>query len=405
MPVFEYKGYGPNGKNASGVVDAQTARIARAKLRKDGILATSVKTCAGGGEIRKEPLKLVFNRISARDISYFTRRLATLQSAGLTLVESLDALVEQADNPRFAKVITGVREQVLGGSSLADAMSGYPSCFDDMYVNLTRAGEASGALGQTLEKMAEFSERRLRRGSRISAAMIYPAVMTVVGSGALMFLMTYVVPQMQTMFDDMEQALPLPTVILLAVAGFLHRWWLALIAFAVAVGAALSRYSRTKKGRRLFDGMVLKLPVLGAVLRSAGIARFTGALGVLLGGGAPLVESLRISGKTVGNVIIAEAVENAAASVTEGKTLAEPLRRSGLFPPVVTQMISAGERSGSLENMLGKITDAYDFEVETALTALTSLVETLLILVMGAVVLFIVLAILTPIFEISHIAG
>lgn len=403
MPVFEYKGYNQTGKKVGGVIDADNVKSARVKLRRQGILSTSVDHDTTAREIQRAPVASLFNRITVKDISDFTRQLATLQGAGLRLVESLDALIDQAVNERFRKVITDVREQVSSGSSLAGAMENHSSCFDPMYVNLVRAGEASGSLGQTLNKLAMFSENRLRRKTKITAAMVYPVIMTLVGSGVLMFLLGYVVPKTKTMFEDMEQALPLPTVILLTVSDLMSNWWWAILATLALIGWLAWRYVSTQRGRDRFDRLSLKLPLFGPIVQSAAIARFAGSLGVLLTGGVELIEALRITEKAIGNRAIAGAIENAIINITEGEAIADPLRKSGLFPPVVTQMIAAGERSGSLDQMLDKITESYDFEVESALTALTSLVEPLLILVMGTVVGFIVMAILLPIFELSQI--
>jgi len=403
MPVFEFQGYRAEGKKASGIVDADSPKAARIKLRRQGILATKVALDTGARELQRSPVATLLNRITVRDISGFTRQLATLQSAGLTLVESLDALIEQAANVRFKKIVTDIREQVTHGSSLADAMALHPAQFDEMYVSLVRAGEASGALGETLTQLAEFNERRQRQRSKVTAAMIYPAIMTVVGSGVLVFLMGYVVPKTQAMFEDMNQALPLPTVILLAVSDFLTNWWVPLAVVAVVALFALRQYARTERGRKRLDTLRLSAPVFGPLYRTAAIARFAGALGTLLAGGVELVAALRITEKAVGNAALAGAVDRAIVNITEGETIAEPLRQSGMFPPVVTQMIAAGEKSGALERMLEKISEAYEFEVETTVTALTSMVEPVLILVMGTVVGFIVLAILLPIFELSQV--
>jgi general secretion pathway protein F len=403
MPVFEYKGYSQAGKKVGGVIDADNAKAARVKLRRQGILSTNVDFDTTAKEIQRAPLSSLFNRITVKDVSDFTRQLATLQGAGLRLVESLDALIEQAVNERFKKVITDVREEVSSGSSLADSMENHPSCFDSMYVNLVRAGEASGSLGQTLNKLAMFSENRLRRKTKITAAMVYPVIMTIVGSGVLMFLLGYVVPKTQMMFEDMEQALPLPTVILLTISNFMSNWWGAILIGFFAVCWLSFRYVSTENGRDRFDRLSLKLPLFGPIVQNAAIARFSGSLGVLLTGGVELIEALKITEKAIGNTAIAGAIGDAIVNITEGEAIADPLRKSGLFPPVVTQMIAAGERSGSLDQMLDKITESYDFEVESSLTALTSLVEPLLILVMGAVVGFIVMAILLPIFELSQI--
>ncbi len=403
MPVYEFKGFSGKGKRASGIVDADSPKAARVKLRRQGILATSVNLETGARELRRSPLSTIFNRITVKDIAGFTRQLATLQAAGLTLIESLDALMDQAENLRFRKVITDIREQVSYGSSLADSLAAHPSYFDSMYVNLVRAGESSGALESTLGRLAQFNENRLRRRSKIAAAMIYPVIMTFVGCGVLFFLLGYVVPKTQAIFEDMNQVLPLPTLALLAISDFISSWWGGLTGGFFVLSLAVRKYMNTETGRLNVDKIRLRLPVFGKIYRAAAIARFASALGVLLAGGVELIEALKITEKAVDNAALAQVVKGAVIRVTEGQTIADPLRESGLFPPIVVQMISAGERSGALEEMLDKIAEAYDFEVETAVTAMTSLIEPVLILVMWSVVGFIVISILLPIFDLSQV--
>lgn len=403
MPVFEYTGYGTNGEKTAGVIDADSPRSARARLRQQGILVTTISEDSGGKEMLRNPGAALFNRITSKDITTFTRQLSTLQTGGLTLVESLDALIEQAGKAPFKRIVTDIRERVLEGSSLADALSNHPAYFDALYVNLVRSGEASGALDKTLGRLAGFNEARLRQRAKVSAAMVYPIIMTFVGSGVLLYLLAYVTPKVQSMFEDMRQALPWPTVILLFVSNFLATWWWAILLAVIGGGFALRRYFHTDRGKRMRDRMVLHTPLFGNLARTAAIARFARALATLLGGGVSLIEALKITGKIAGNSLIEDAIDQAVINITEGHTIADPLKKSGLFPPVVTQMINAGERSGSLTDMLEKIADAYDFEVETAVSALVSLVEPALIIVMGTVVGFIVMAILLPIFELSQV--
>jgi general secretion pathway protein F len=404
MPVYEYIGYTQSGAHATGVVDADSPQTARSRLRSEGILITSIEaTTSARGEFFKNPLSLLTERIGVAQIATFTRQLATLQDGGLTLTESLDAMIEQTTNARFKKVITDIRARVLQGESLAGALAAHGEHFNPLYVNLVRAGETSGALGETLERLATFNEERQQQGAKIAGAMIYPAVMLTIGSSALLFLMTYVMPKVLMMFEDMEAALPLPTVIVIALTDFLTGWWYAIIIALVGAGYGLNRYYHTPEGKSLFDYWILRLPLFGGLIRAAAIARFARSLGTLLAGGAPLIESLTVTASVVDHTQLSAAIDAAVINITEGEPIALPLKRSGLFPPLVTQMIAAGERSGSLPTMLEKIAKAYEFEVENALSTLMKLLEPLMILAMGAVVLFIVLAILLPIFEMSHI--
>lgn len=405
MPVFEYQGYrADGGKKVSGTIDADTSKMARARLRQQGVLITNVFEDSGAKGALKKPVSSLFNRIRSKDITIFTRQLSTLQAGGLPLMESLNAIIEQTTNVQMKKVVTDIREETLQGSSLGDALEKHPKCFDQLYVNLVRAGEASGALGQTLLRLAEFNEKRLHQQAKLMAAMIYPAIMTVIGGGALIFLLVYVTPKVQTMFEDMNQALPIPTIILLWTSNFLATWWLAIVIGAFAIGLLFYRFIKTEKGNFWFDSVIIKAPVFGELVRISAISRFLRALSVLLSGGVTLVEGLKITARVIGIKPLENAIEQAIVSITEGETLAGPFRRSGLFPPIVTQMMDAGERSGALTETLIRIADSYDFEVETATGALMALVEPVLILAMGLVVGFIVVAILLPIFELSQIA-
>ncbi len=405
MPVFEFAGYDSKGALKSGVIDADSPKGARIKLRQQGVMVTNISSDSAKREILLNPLKSLFQRVSDKEIATFTRQLATLQAGGLTLVESLDALIEQSEGRRLGKVVTDIREKVLQGASLADSMREHHRLFDPLYVNLVRAGEATGALDETLSRLAVFHENRLKLKSKVTAAMVYPAVMTVVGAGALLYLLTSVTPKVKVMFEDMGQALPMPTVILLAVSDFLINWWALLIVSLAGLILFIDKYRRTQSGKEKIDRLSLKIPLFGNLIRYAAVSRFARALSVLLTGGVALIESLKVTAEVVDNATLSNAIGKAIINITEGETIAGPLKNSGLFPPLVTQMIMAGEKSGSLPTMLEKVADAYEFEVETAVTALTSLVEPILILVMGSVVGFIVLAILLPIFEISQMTG
>ncbi len=405
MPVFEYHGYDAAGKRATGVVDADSARAARIKLRNQGVLATKLAEASAKRELLANPLAALGNRIGAKQIASFTRQLATLQEGGLTMIESLDALIEQAENPRLKRVVTDIREKVTQGTALADALAGHPDHFDPLYVNLVRAGEASGALGPTLTRLAQFHEKSLAQRTRLLGAMIYPAIMVLVGSSVLLYLLVEVVPKVEIMFEDMENALPLPTIILLAVSEFFGAWWPMIVAAVVVGLVALVRWRKSVEGRRKLDRFSLSLPLFGPLVRNGAVSRFARTLAVLLTGGVGLIESLKVTAHVVDNQLLSEAIDQAVINITEGETIAAPLKASGLFPPLVTQMIAAGERSGSLTAMLERIADAFDFEVEATISALMAALEPLLILAMGLVVGFIVMAILLPIFELSQMTG
>ncbi len=403
MAVFEYRGFAANGQATKGIIDAESARAARAKLRKDGIFPTDVREEAAGGRAVPfaVPAGRLERRISTADLAVTTRQLATLVGAAVPLVEALRALAEQVEHPALKKVLTRVRERVNEGASLGDALADHPRVFSTLYVNMVRSGEASGALDLVLLRLADFTEGQARLRGRVLAATIYPALMVVLGSGILAYLVTAVVPQLAQIFQEQRVALPWATVVLLAVTGFLRRfWWLLLLALAAGL-LGLDRYRRAPRGREALDRLWLRLPLVGRLVRMTAVSRFTRTLSTLLGAGVPMLSALSIVAAVVNNRVLAGAIEAARARVAEGESLSEPLRRSGLFPPIVTHMVAVGERSGELELMLGKVADAYDDEVETKIAALTALLQPVMIIAMGGVVLFIVLAILLPIFDMN----
>ena len=403
MAVFEYRGVGADGRPAKGIVDAESARAARAKLRKDGIFPTEVREESAGRGIAGRPGRRAGRRVSATDLAVTTRQLATLVGAAVPLVESLRALADQVEHPTLKPVLARVRERVNEGASLADALADHPRIFTPLYVNMVRSGEASGALDIVLGRLADFTEKQARLRGRLGAAMIYPIIMLVVGTGILAFLLTYVVPQITQVFAEQKVALPWLTRALLAVTDVLRGYWWLILGLVAAAALGLDRYRRTPKGREALDRLWLRLPVFGRLVRMAAVARATRTLSTLLGAGVQMLPALGIVAAVVDNRVLAGAIEAARTRVAEGESLSEPLRRSGQFPPIVTHMIAVGERSGELEAMLSKVADAYDEVVETRIAALTALLQPVMILAMGAVVLLVVLAILLPIIDMNTV--
>jgi general secretion pathway protein F len=332
-----------------------------------------------------------------------TRQLATLLRAGLPLVSSLNALADQIDNPKLKKIITQIRERVNEGSALAAAMVEFPRVFPDLYVNMISAGEASGALELVLFRLAEYLEGQVRIRNRIRAALIYPAVMTVVGLGVLGVLFTFVVPKFVAIFEELEQALPLPTVILIGISDFVRAYWLLLLLLAGAAVYGLARYRKTPKGREHYDTFLLKIPIFGRLIMLGVVIRFTRTLSTLLSSGVPLLKALDILTAVVNHSVFAKAIASARDSVTEGASLSQPLKQSGIFPPIVIHMIASGEQSGELEDMLAKVAEIYEEEAETLASTLMSLLEPVLILGMALIVSFIVISILLPLLEINQI--
>lgn len=391
-----------------GIIDADSAKTARIKLRRTGVYPTELneQRAEDASELKLSlnfDVSQLFERVAPEDLALMTRQLSTLVGAGLPLVECLSALVEQVDSARQKRILSQVREKVVEGGTLADALKAHPRVFNELYVNMVRAGEASGALDVVLLRLADYTERSAALRSKVRSALTYPTLMAMVGGGILLFLLSYVVPKITKIFEDTHQQLPAMTVVLLAVSGFAQNyWWLIVGVVVVAiVGVRVSR--RTPAGELRFDRATLRIPYFGKVLKKVALARFARTLSTLLEGGIPLLQSLDIVKNVVNNVVLRNAIEDGRNSIREGHSVAEPLKKSGVFPPLLIHMIAVGEKSGELEAMLRKAADAYDNEVESAVSALSSIMEPLIIIFMGAVVLFMVFAIMVPIFELNDL--
>jgi len=406
VAVFEYRGMTSQGKSVSGIVDADSARMARQKLRAEGIYPTDIyleKESRKAGLSREISLERLFQHVGKQDVAILTRQLGTLLRAGLTLVTSLNALADQIDNPRLKKAVTRVRERVNEGSSLADALREFPGIFPDLYVSMVRAGEASGALELVLLRLADYLESQVRTRRRIIGALVYPAVMTLVGVAVLSVLFAFVIPKFVAIFAELQQTLPLPTVVLIETSHFVRSYWYALAALLALAFWAVRRYRATPRGREVYDRILLKVPVFGRLILLGTIIRFSRTLASLLSSGVPLLKAMDILTAVVNNTVFAKAISGARESVTEGASLSEPLRRSGIFPPIVIHMIASGEQSGQLEEMLTKVAEIYEEETETLTSTLMSLLEPFLILGMALVVAFVVISILLPLLEMNQI--
>ncbi len=401
MPVYEYKGVSAQGKKVSGVLDGENLKAIKARLKKDGIVVLEIQE---GGQVRAgkaREFSFGARRVRLADLANATRQLATLLSAGLPLMEALGVLVEQEEKTGLKAALSSVRDAVREGASLADALKANPKAFSQLYVNMVSAGEASGTLEITLDRLADFLEEQVRFRGRLAAALAYPALMTIIGVGVLFFLFSFVLPRVVGMFEDMKQQLPFITLVLLGTVKFLSSFWWLILLILGGMGYSLKRYFSTPAGREAMDNRLLKLPVFGTLIRMIAVSRFTRTLGTLLQSGVPALTALDIVQSVIGNTVLAAAVQRARENVREGESIADPLRRSGLFPPVVVQMVSVGEKSGELEKMLLKVSDSFDRTVETRITTLMSLMEPAIILVMGVIVGFIVIAIMLPILEMS----
>ena len=405
MPVYEYTALDRAGKNVAGIIDADSMVVARQKLRSSGKFPVQVKetTSKAKTEASASLSSLsIFNRVTDEDIHALTRQLATLLGAGIPLVASLDALMEQTTNAPLKKIIAQIKESVNEGNSLTHSLSLHPKLFSNIYINMVRAGEASGSLDVVLERLAEFGEHQQALKSRFKAALVYPIFMAIIGTAVLFFLVSFVVPNITRVFTDMKQVLPLPTTILIWVSAFMRSFWWALLLAIVAFIIGIRKAIKTTKGQYMWDKMKLSMPVIGHLNRRIALARFGRTLGSLLQSSVPLITSLEIVRNIVNNVLIGDVIDEAMEDIQAGKSLNLALSRSKWFPPVFLQMVAVGEQSGDLEAMLNKVADAYEREVEVRIAGMTAMIEPIMILAMAVIIGFIVISILLPIFEMNQ---
>ncbi len=407
MPVFAYKALSEAGRPVEGMKEAESPKGLRSALRREGLYLTEVvgeqRVQAASPEVNVR--RWVLGRIKADDLAIMTRQLAVLVGAGIPLVDALAALVEQVEHERLKRVVSNVKQRVNEGASLADAVAAHPRVFSTLYVNMIRAGESSGALEVVLVRLADFTENQARLRAKIAGALVYPAFMAVIGTLIMGVLFAVVVPKITKIFEDTKVALPWNTVALIGFSTFVQRFWWAIVLAAILAALGLRRWRRTPAGRARWDVWVLDLPVFGSLVRQIAVARFARTLATLLKSGVPLLTAMDIVKNIVGNTRLSQVIDESRESIKEGESIAAPLKRSGEFPPLVYHMVAIGEKSGQLEEMLKNVADAYDSQVETKVGALMSLLEPVMILLMGGVVLFTVLSILMPILQINTLAG
>lgn len=407
MPVYEYRALNVKGSKIKGIINADSIVAARQKLRETDIFPIEIKETSAREKDEPSTKKSVatfFKRVSLREVSTMTRQLATLLGGGLPLLASLTTLVSQTANPQLKKTMAQVKEQVNEGVSLAQSISYYPRIFPPFYVNMVRAGEASGTLDIVLERLADFNEKQQALRGKIRAALAYPIFMFVIGSFVLFILTTFLIPKITTIFNDMHQTLPGITIVMISVSSFLKSFWL-LILFLIIAAITGIRYifAKTVRGQYIRDKLKLKIPLSGPLLHKIAVARFSRTLGTLLQSGVPLLTALSIVKNVVNNRLIADVIQEASKAVEEGQNLSGTLSKSSLIPPMTIQMISVGEQSGTLEAMLYKVADSYENEVESSVLAMTAILEPVMILVMGLFVGLIVISILLPIFEMNQL--
>ncbi len=407
MPVYEYRGLDENGEEVQGIRDAESESSLRQQLQAEGIYTTEVyegeqaEEKARGREI---DFSQYFERITLRDIAVLTRQLSTLLGAGIPLVRALNAISDQAEKDELKRVISDIRRRVNEGSSMAAAVGEHPEHFSELYQNMVKAGESSGNLDVVLERLTDFLDDQIELRGKIIGAMVYPALMMVVGAILLALIFTFVIPKVTQLFQDQDAALPFITRVLIGVSDLLSNWMFMLVAIP-ATGAAVAAFSywkNTPDGEETWDRFVLRIPVVGSLIRMIAISRFARTLGTLLASGVPLLTAMDIVKNILGNTRLVEVVEEARVDIEEGENIADPLRRSGEFPPLVTHMIAVGEKSGQLEEMLGNVAESYDQQVDMRIQALTTLLEPLMIVIMGIAVAIVVFAVMMPLLQLNQ---
>jgi general secretion pathway protein F len=406
MPVFEYTALDEKGKSTTGIVDAEGMRAARQKLRSSGMYPVALKETQEAvpkKQSRSFSLSRRFSRIKPSETAIMTRQLSTLIGAGFPLVSALDALLPQTKSHGLKRILARIKDLIVEGNSFAQALAQYPGTFSPIYVSMVRAGESSGTLEIVLERLADITEKQLALVNRIKTALAYPVFMLLVGTLVLFVLITYIVPSISGIFADMDQVLPAPTRLLIYLSTLFKSYWWLILSILVVLGIAFSQFRKTQKGRYWLDKYTLRLPMFGTLARKLAVSRFSRTLGSLLENGVSMLISLEIVKNIAGNLLISDAVAEAAEGVGKGQGLGAALDQGEVFPSLAIQMIQVGEQSGDLEKMLYKIADVFENEVESTIMRLTAYLEPVMILVMGGIVGFIVLSICLPIFEMNQL--
>jgi len=402
MPVYVWAGTNPAGEKQKGEIEAKDELTARQLLLRKKIKISKLK---------EKPKDLLENisflqpKVKTKDIVIFTRQLSTMIDAGLPLVQGLDILASQQENVTFKKMLKEIKEEVESGSTFADALRKYPNHFDRLYCNMVAAGELGGILDDVLRRLAAYMEKAEALKAKVKGAMTYPAIVLVIAAAVLAVIMIFVIPTFAKMFEDFGSALPAPTQMVINLSNFIKSYFFVMIGGLVFLGFIIKKYYSTESGKLVMDKMFLKTPVFGPLLRKVAVAKFTRTLGTLINSGVPIIEALNVAANTAGNKVVENAIKRVKASISEGRTIAQPLEESGIFPAMVVQMIAVGETTGALDTMLNKIADFYDQEVDTAVDALTSLIEPFMIVFLGGTIGSIIIAMYLPIFKMAGAVG
>jgi type IV pilus assembly protein PilC len=402
MPIFIWEGTTKKNESKKGEIEATDENAVRGLLRRQGFKSI---------EVRKKPkdlleyLPFLKGKIKQKNVVVFCRIFSTMINAGLPLIQCLDLLAQQEQNKAFSKIIRSIKEDIEGGTSLTNALKKYPKIFDDLFVNLIAAGEAGGILDVILERLSSYMEKAMKLKSRVKGAMTYPVAVLVISMAVVALLLLKVIPVFQKMFEGMGGKLPGLTQALITASEFTQKYFLFIVAIFVIIYIAFTRFYKTEKGRWIVDSLVLKAPIFGDLMKKVAVAKFSRTLSTMMSSGVPILEGLAIVSKTSGNVVVEDALLKTRQSISEGRSIAEPLAETGIFPPMVVQMISVGEATGALDSMLSKIAAFYDDEIDVAVDSMTALLEPVMMVFLGGIVGGMIIAMYLPIFKLASVVG
>jgi type IV pilus assembly protein PilC len=402
MPVFLWEAVTKKDEVKKGEIEAIDEITVRGLLRRQGFKSIEVKKKP---KDISEYLPFLKGKIKEKNVVVFCRIFSTMINAGLPLIQCLDLLSQQEQNKEFAKIIRSVKEDIEGGTSLTNALKKYPVIFDELFVNLIAAGEAGGILDVILERLSAYMEKAMKLKARVKGAMTYPVAVLVISMAVVALLLLKVIPVFQKMFEGMGGELPGLTQALISASQWMQKYWYLIVAILVVTYIAFKRFYKTEKGRWTVDSLMLKSPVFGDLLKKVAVAKFSRTLSTMMSSGVPILEGLSIVSKTSGNVVVENALMKTRQSISEGRTIAEPLSETGIFPPMVVQMISVGEATGALDSMLSKIADFYDDEIDVAVDSMTALLEPVMMVFLGTVVGGMIIAMYLPIFKLASVVG
>lgn len=401
MAKFKWEARGRTGSVQKGIMEAPNRGMVEAQLKKFGFSGITVKEEGKGLNMEIKLPGLGGKKVSTKELVVFTRQFATMIDSGLPLVQCLEILSSQQENKTFREVLVKVKESVEGGSTFADALAKHPKVFDNLFVSLVAAGEVGGILDTILNRLASYTEKAMKLKKQIKGAMVYPTTVMSIAILVIGVIMIFVIPTFSKMFADFGGELPGPTKLVIALSNFLVKYIIVIIAAVIGIFVLFKKYYATERGRKTVDRLALRAPVFGLLIRKVAVAKFTRTLGTLVSSGVPILDGLDIVARTAGNKIVEEAIMKVRQSISEGKTIAEPLQESGVFPPMVVQMIAVGEATGAMDAMLSKIADFYDDEVDDAVAAMTAMLEPMLMVFLGVTVGGLVIAMYLPIFKLA----